>query len=112
MALNCEQLTAQVGELRELYEQSRQEIVRRGQEHQSLHAAMESLRTRVDDAENKADMAIRNAGRSYGATTGVSVEVSKRLDRWATGVTDKPFQGPEGTVSLKEWVQRMKESEG
>ena len=100
MALNNEQLTAIVNDLRDQVEQAKQENVRRAQEHRSTHESLEALHSKLS----------RQSG-TIGANT-VSHEVAKRLDRWATGTTDKTFQGADGPISLREWVQNMKDSAG
>ena len=95
MSLNNEQLTARVNELQDLYEQSRQEIVRRSQEHQSMHTVLEQLRAHVIDVEAKADLALRSGTRGPGGSSSINHEMGKRLDRWATGTTDRPLIHPD-----------------
>ena len=96
MALNNEQLTAIVNDLKDQLEQAKQENVRRAQEHRSTHESLEALHSKL----------ARQSGGStnpFGASA-ISNEIAKRLDRWATGTTDKAFQGAEGPISLREWV--------
>ena len=64
------------------------------------------------DVEAKADLALRSGTRGPGGSSSINHEMGKRLDRWATGTTDRPFQGADGNVTLKEWTQAMKDSAG
>ena len=112
MALNVEQLTAMMNEVTTQQEIARQESVRRAQEHVAMHSAMEQITSRLDFLEAKVDQAARGNTRGPGGIGSIGYEASKRLDRWATGTSDKPFQGTSGSTSLREWVQAMKDGAG
>ena len=88
-------------------ETQRQELSRRAQEHQGQHLSLEQLRSRIEEINEsfgilseRVDQISRSRG--FGSSTmATNNEVYKRLDRWATGSTDRPFTGAEGAVGFK-----------
>ena len=84
--MNNEQLTAQVNELITSNEGLKQELVRRAQEHQALHRALEEL---------------RSGARPSGGLSSAKHEAAKRLDRWATSTPERTFAGGDDAAGLR-----------
>ena len=103
--MNTEQLTQVVNELRDSNEALRQELARRGLEHQAQHSGMESMQRRIDELESQ----ISSGSGRGGGNGAIASEIAKRLDRWATSTDGLVYQGVNGKVGLMQWVQEMKE---
>ena len=82
--MNTEQLTQMVNELQTMFEGQRQELVRRAQEHQAQHSALEETRRMLGAVESRVEE-IAMGRNLMGARTGPTqnIEAMKRLDRWA-----------------------------
>ena len=79
MALNLEQLTQRVNELIDGQTSLRNELTRRGLEHQGEHTLIEQLRSRLDQMERSAGRGLKVETRSI---------LSARTLRWRSGLID------------------------